>query len=71
MLLQSRTLLAAPKPTMPLGASKPVAQPRGEKTGARPGRMPAAFGHFSDLVGRRVGFLFILDSREDGASPVA
>ncbi|MBV8075667.1 MAG: hypothetical protein JO284_04690 [Planctomycetaceae bacterium] len=70
MLLQSRTLLAAPKPTTPQ-ASKPAAPPRGEKTGARPGRMSAAFGHSFDLVGRRVGFLFILDSREDGDSPVA
>jgi len=33
--------------------------------------MSAAFGHSFDLVGRRVGFLFILDSREDGDSPVA
>jgi hypothetical protein len=39
-LLQSRTLLAAPKPTT-LSGSQPAAQPRGEKTGDRPGRMSA------------------------------
>ncbi|MBV8554432.1 MAG: RRXRR domain-containing protein [Planctomycetaceae bacterium] len=37
MLLQSRTLLAAPKPTTPPGASKPAAQPRGEKTPSQGG----------------------------------
>jgi hypothetical protein len=70
MLLQSRTLLAAPSPTTFRGLS-PLRNLEERRQATDLAGCRRFRSNSSDLVVRRIGFLSILFSREDGDSPVA